>query len=40
MKKTFGFIVLRHVNSESTDVLWQQCCRCIRKIYNNPIIII
>jgi hypothetical protein len=35
-----GFIIIRHVNSEKTNLLWQECYRCIRKFYNNKIIII
>ena len=36
-----GFIILRHVNSIQTNKYWQECYRCIRKIYpNNTIVII
>ena len=36
-----GFIILRHVNSIQTNKYWQECYRCIRKIYpNNKIVII
>jgi len=37
----FGFIMLRHVNSEITDKYWQENYDCIRKLYpTNKIIII
>ena len=37
----FGFIVLRHVNSEITNKYWNQCVKLIRIYYpNNKIIII
>jgi hypothetical protein len=35
-----GFIILRHVNSKSTDLYWKECYKCIRKFYDNPILII
>jgi len=35
-----GFIIIRHVNSERTNLLWQECYTCIRKFYDNKIIII
>ena len=35
-----GFIIIRHVNSETTNLLWQECYSCIRKFYDNPIVII
>ena len=38
---TFGFIILRHVNSVSTDQYWKHCYESIRKYYpDNWIIII
>jgi hypothetical protein len=37
---TFGFIIIRHVNSKITDYYWKECYTCIRKFYINPIIII
>ena len=37
---TFGFIIIRHVNNKITDYYWKECYNCIRKFYNNPIIII
>lgn len=36
----FGFIIIRHVNSESTNEYWIESYNCIRKFYNNKIIII
>jgi len=35
-----GFIIVRHVNSPTTNLYWQECYRCIRKWYTNKIIII
>jgi len=35
-----GFIIIRHVNSARTNLLWQECYNCIRKFYDNKIIII
>lgn len=35
-----GFIIIRHVNSEKTNMLWQECYKCIRVFYDNPIVII
>jgi len=35
-----GFIIIRHVNSEETNLYWQECYNCIRKYYTNNIIII
>jgi hypothetical protein len=37
---TLGFIIIRHVNSKISDYYWKECYTCIRKFYNNPIIII
>jgi hypothetical protein len=38
---TFGFIILRHVNNEKTNLYWQTCYYSIRKFYpENDIIII
>lgn len=36
----FGFIIIRHVNSEKTNNYWIECYKSIRKYYNNKIIII
>ena len=36
-----GFIILRHVNNEKTNLYWMECYDCIRKHYpENPILII
>ena len=35
-----GFIISRHVNSKITDYYWKECYTCIRKLYDNPIMII
>jgi len=35
-----GFIIIRHVNSKITDLYWKESYTCIRKFYDNPIIII
>ena len=40
IENNFGFILLRHVNSEKTNLYWQESYRCIRKFYSNKIIII
>jgi hypothetical protein len=37
---TLGFIILRHVNNRATDLYWKECYTCIRKYYDNPILII
>jgi hypothetical protein len=40
-ESTIGFIILRHVNSEKTNLYWQTCYDSIRKFYpENHIIII
>ena len=36
----YGFIILRHINSELTNKYWIESYKCIRKYYNNKIIII
>ena len=36
----FGFIILTHVKCENTDKYWKNAIDCIRKFYNNKIIII
>lgn len=38
--RPLGFIIVRHVNSKQTDYYWKECYTCIRKWYDNPIIII
>jgi hypothetical protein len=40
IKKTVGFILLRHVNSEETNKYWQHCYECIRKFYPENMILI
>jgi nucleoside-diphosphate-sugar epimerase len=30
---SYGFIILRHVNSELTNEYWNECVRCIRRFY-------
>lgn len=37
---TFGFIIIRHVNSAITNEYWKECYTCIRRFYDNPIVII
>ena len=38
---TIGFIILRHVNNEKTNMYWQKCYKNIRQFYpENDIIII
>ena len=38
---SLGFIILRHVNSEKTNLYWIECYRCIRNFYpENKIVII
>jgi hypothetical protein len=36
----FGFIIVRHVNSEKTNKYWIEAYSLIRKYYNNKIVII
>ena len=38
--KDIGFIILRHVNTEQTNLYWQECYDCIRKYYHENYIII
>lgn len=37
---TFGFIILRHVNSEYTNLYWKRCYECVRKFYKDNHIVI
>jgi hypothetical protein len=38
---SIGFIILRHVNNETTDKYWIECYNCIRKFYpDNKIMIV
>lgn len=39
-KLTIGFVIIRHVNSEKTNTYWQKSYDCIRKFYNEEIVII
>lgn len=36
----FGFIILRHVDSQYTNLYWKRCYECIRKFYKDNYIII
>jgi hypothetical protein len=37
----YGFIILRHVNSETTNQIWNHCYHCIRTYYpERPVVII
>ena len=36
----FGFIFTRHINSRETNEFWKECIRCIRKHYQNNIIMV
>ena len=38
--ESFGFIITRYINSETTSKYWIECYECIRKFYNHKIIII
>ena len=40
LQNKVGFIILRHVNCENTNRYWIESYKCIRKYYNNKIIII
>ena len=37
---TYGFIITRHVNSETTNKYWNNCVRCIRRFYPHRKIVI
>lgn len=37
---SLGFIIIRHVNNKVSDYYWKECYTCIRKFYDNPILII
>jgi hypothetical protein len=39
-KRVYGFIITRHVNTENTNKYWNLCIQCIRKFYNNKIVVI
>jgi hypothetical protein len=37
----FGFIISRHVNSEKTNLYWNTCITCLRRVYPlKPIVVI
>lgn len=36
----FGFIIMRNIVSEQTSQYWRECVTCIRKFYNEKIIVI
>jgi hypothetical protein len=40
VSKPFGFVIVRHVNSKATDYYWKECYTCIRKWYDDPILIV
>jgi len=35
-----GFIILRHVVSNESNSYWKECYKCIRRFYDNPILIV
>lgn len=35
-----GFVITRHVNSLETNQYWKECCRCIRLLYSDAVILI
>jgi len=37
---SLGFIIIRHINDEKTNLYWQECYNSIRKFYDNKILII
>ena len=34
MDNSYGFIILRHVNSEQTNKYWNTCVKCLRRLYS------
>jgi len=40
MTETLGFIIIRHINNDVNALFWKENYTCIRKYYDNPIIII
>ena len=36
----YGFIIIRHVNSEETNKYWNECVRCIHKLHSRIKIVI
>ena len=39
-REQLGFIITRHINSETTSKYWIECYQRIRAFYREPIIII
>ena len=37
---SFGFVISRHVNNKLSNFYWKECYTCIRKFYDNPILIV
>jgi hypothetical protein len=37
---SYGFIITRHVNSETTNKYWNNCIRCIRRFYPHRKIVV
>jgi hypothetical protein len=37
---SYGFIVLRHVNSALTNEYWNECVKCIRRFYPQKKIVV
>jgi hypothetical protein len=37
---TTGFIIIRNIRSYAHDLYWRECYKCIRKYYDNPILIV
>lgn len=40
MSSKLGFVIVRHINTEQTAQYWRESCLCIRKFYDNPILIV
>ncbi|CAH6419311.1 Hypothetical protein HVR_LOCUS513 [uncultured virus] len=36
----FGLVMIRHVNSEATNLYWRESYHCMRRFYSEPILII
>lgn len=39
-RSQMGFVIVRHVTSKATDYYWKECYTCIRRWYDNPILIV
>lgn len=37
---SLGFVIVRHINSAATAEYWKEACRCIRRFYDNAILIV